>query len=622
MVTSRKVSPFTSPTMVHPKIHFLDAPILLFTWFGNSTKPQGNGIYRFLRRVASDTFGSLLWQKDKVNAVLGFPKTMFKGSQISVSIVCESEEPFNVLVTWMLRRTPCANEFTNMADNENGYLRSLNRIFISEPYSEVQYMANEGEEIKCTPKETVVLKPYEGNKPIVWRAPQKAPPIAKNKTQATQKPAAERKKRETKTQPTAATQPAGKPSNNGTVKSVVDKAVVSPLENGTDSSKLDQHTVVKVWEDGIYVFIMKFHEQNSKHINLQVTVRMSLDNSYISAGDWPLLIFYGVMGLVYVFYGIFWLIMLACNWRDLLRVQFWISAVILLGMLEKAVFFAEYENVNKTGRSVHGAVIFAELVSCVKRTLARMLVIIVSLGYGIVKPRLGQTFHKVLIVGGIFFILASIEACLRAGADKAEQYRPQMIASIPLAVTEAIICWWIFTSLLQTIRTLRLRRNVVKLSLYRHFTNTLIFAVFASIAYMVWFLTQHRFSLCLTDWKELWMDEAFWHFLFSVILCIIMILWRPTINNQRYAFSPLLDAAEDDIDDDPTLSEAYDGMKMRSTKPQQRNGSPSVKDEQKAEDDLKWVEENIPSSIVDKVLPALDSDEEIMNTKFETSKME
>ena len=32
------------------------------------------------------------------------------------TVVCESEEPFNVLVTWMLRRTPCANEFTNMAD--------------------------------------------------------------------------------------------------------------------------------------------------------------------------------------------------------------------------------------------------------------------------------------------------------------------------------------------------------------------------------------------------------------------------------------------------------------------------------------------------------------------------
>lgn len=34
--------------------------------------------------------------------------------------------------------------------------------------------------------------------------------------------------------------------------------------------------------------------------------------------------------------------------------------------------------------------------------------------------------------------------------------------------------------------------------------------------------------------------------------------------------------------------------------------------------DLRWVEENIPAS----TLPLLDSDEEIINTKFEVSKMQ
>lgn len=46
-----------------------------------------------------------------------------------------------------------------------------------------------------------------------------------------------------------------------------------------------------------------------------------------------------------------------------------------------------------------------------------------------------------------------------------------------------------------------------------------------------------------------WVDTAFWHVLFSVLLMVIMILWRPTNNNQRYAFSPLLDN-EDDEDEE------------------------------------------------------------------------
>ncbi|GFN84226.1 transmembrane protein 87a-like [Plakobranchus ocellatus] len=117
---------------------------------------------------------------------------------------------------------------------------------------------------------------------------------------------------------------------------------------------------------------------------------------------------------------------------------------------------------------------------------------------------------------------------------------------------------------------------------------------------MVWFLTQHRFTPCIKDWKELWMDEAYWHFLFSIILFIIMILWRPTVINQRYGLSPTLDAAEDDVENDIALSEAYDGMKMRSTKSQQMNGSSSIRDEQKADRDLKGVDAIIPSSLIDK----------------------
>ena len=69
---------------------------------------------------------------------------------------------------------------------------------------------------------------------------------------------------------------------------------------------------------------------------------------------------------------------------------------------------------SSSSSSVPGLIVFAELVSCGKRTLARMLVIIVSFGFGIVKPRLGQIMHRVVAVGLLYFVLASIEGCTRA----------------------------------------------------------------------------------------------------------------------------------------------------------------------------------------------------------------
>ena len=58
----------------------------------------------------------------------------------------------------------------------------------------------------------------------------------------------------------------------------------------------------------------------------------------------------------------------------------------IAGLIEKALFYEEFLSTDTTGEpSFLGTVLVAELVSVAKRTLARILVVIVSLGYGIVK---------------------------------------------------------------------------------------------------------------------------------------------------------------------------------------------------------------------------------------------
>ncbi|NXU89464.1 TM87A protein, partial [Xiphorhynchus elegans] len=137
------------------------------------------------------------------------------------------------------------------------------------------------------------------------------------------------------------------------------------------------------------------------------------------------------------------------------------------------------------------------------------------------------------------------------------------LAFIPLAFLDTALCWWIsFTVLLgwvltQTMKLLKLRRNVVKLSLYRHFTNTLILAVAASIVFIIWTTMKFRLVDCQSDWQELWVDDAIWRLLFSMILFVIMILWRPSANNQRFAFSPLSEEEEDDEQKEPMLKESF-----------------------------------------------------------------
>ncbi|KAG5890066.1 hypothetical protein JTB14_003631 [Gonioctena quinquepunctata] len=363
--------------------------------------------------------------------------------------------------------------------------------------------------------------------------------------------------------------------------------------------------------DGVYVLELVV-DTNSSENTIGVHIEMKSDYGYLSAVDWPLLPFYGFMCIYYVILGLIWLLLSFLQWRDLLRVQFWIGGVILLGMLEKATFYAEYQSINNTGVRVQGAMIFAEWVSCAKRTLARMLVVIVSLGFGIVKPRLGATLHRVVGVGLLYFFLAASEGYLRITKANNDPSRDVLVASVPLAVLDSAICWWIFSALVNTTRTLRLRRNETKLTLYRHFTNTLIFSVVASVIFMLYCIKIHHFVNCLKVWKDLWIDEAYWHILFSMLLLVIMILWRPTNNNQRYAFVPLLDTGDDE-EEEHLVNDAY-GVKVRVH--HTRNSTPP---RVSIEDDIKWLEENVKN---DPALPILDSDEEMVNTRFEVSKMQ
>uniref|UniRef100_A0A8B9ISL8 Transmembrane protein 87A n=1 Tax=Amazona collaria TaxID=241587 RepID=A0A8B9ISL8_9PSIT len=366
------------------------------------------------------------------------------------------------------------------------------------------------------------------------------------------------------------------------------------------------NAVIKTWRDGPYIFIVqigisaaKYSTTRNKKVErttpssyqnkpFTMTVELKGPYEYLSLADYPLMIFFMVMCIVYVFFGVLWLAWSACYWRDLLRIQFWIGAVIFLGMLEKAVFYAEFQNIRYTGESVQGAVILAELLSAVKRSLARTLVIIVSLGYGIVKPRLGVTLHKVVMAGALYLLFSGMEGVLRVTGAQNDL---ASLAFIPLAFLDTALC-----CLTQTMKLLKLRRNVVKLSLYRHFTNTLILAVAASIVFIIWTTMKFRLVDCQSDWQELWVDDAIWRLLFSMILFVIMILWRPSANNQRFAFSPLSEEEDDDEQKEPMLKESFEGMKMRSTK-QEPNGN--VKANKAQEDDLKWVEENVPSSVTD-----------------------
>jgi hypothetical protein len=507
---------------------------------------------------------------------IGMVNTVYANTTMSITLKCQ--EDYQIEFGWVLRKSPCWEEYNIYSRPYQDYFfnpdkKGVNYEGLGDNY-QVHYVKSSTHTFDCG--ERVIIPPYEDE------TPEKKP-----------EDGGRRRKRE------------------------VSVAL---------GKQKPQYTIRR---EGLYLLVLYISAKSQKDMDhvpqysADVIVEFkSPTGGYLSMTDWPLLPFYGLMCGLYVVLGLLWLIFCSVHWRDLLRLQFWIGGVIFLGMVEKAIFTVEYENINNNGnRATQALIICAEIISCAKRTLARMLVLIVSLGYGIVKPRLGQTLNHIVFIGLIYFVLASVESVTRNLNPKYDPSNIALIADVPLAVLDASLCWWVFSSLIQTTRSLRLRRNLVKLSVYKHFTNTLAFAVFSSIIFMMWSIYNHKWTTeCMTDWKDLWMDEAFWHLLFSVILLVIMILWRPSQNNQRYAFTQLLDGDDGySSDEDIIYNDSWEGMKLRGRGGGSRPDTPTSETNPE-EDPLKWIEENIPG--VDMApLPSLDSEEELEASKLEISKL-
>ncbi|XP_051935571.1 transmembrane protein 87A isoform X1 [Hippocampus zosterae] len=514
-------------------------------------------------------------------------KSMFKDTNIELKVVsfgCPEEVTFTI--QWYLKYYPCHNDFNNIDEIYERTPLSRGQSLDPNPLIKGEYIEHK-------------------HKPITCNSDVRSFPMFKK----------------AKAEPRAVSPPVeGKELDENDIRWITEEFDSGTVANSSTVVKNKDNIIASTWKDGPYLLVVKIvSSKQDANWNLTFNVVMKGRRGYISITEYPLMIFYMVMCVVYILFALLWFIWAACYWKDILRIQFWIAGVIFLGMVEKAVFCAEYENTNMVGSASPGLLIFAELVSALKRTIARLLVIIVSLGYGIVKPRLGTVMHRVIGLGVLYFIFAAIEGVLRitGGRDNG----PALITAIILAVLDSFIICYIFVSLAQTIKTLKLRKNPVKLSLYRHFTNTLIFAVIASIIFMGWTAKKFRLADCQLDWIELWVEDAFWRFLFSLILLVIMFLWRPSANNQRYAFTPLIDDSDDEEIEEFIASANIAGIKLRATK-NETNGVVKSQ-ETNMEEDLKWVEENIASSLTDVALPVLlDSDEEIMTTKYEMSKLE
>ncbi|KAL9617121.1 MAG: hypothetical protein Q9160_008064 [Pyrenula sp. 1 TL-2023] len=274
--------------------------------------------------------------------------------------------------------------------------------------------------------------------------------------------------------------------------------------------------------------------------------------------------FYGGLTITYAVLGAFWAFLYFQNRSDILPVQNYITATIIFLIVEQLMTWGFYDYQNRHGSNV-GAKVLMTLVAIFnagRNSLSFFLLLIVCMGYGVVKPSLGQTmiYVRFLAIGhfvfGVIYAVASLSITPESAGPLV------LLVILPLAATLTAFYVWTLNSLNLTMKDLIDRKQKTKAMMYKR----LWWCILGSIIVIFGFFFINSFAFAGRSqanfvpehWQTRWFVLDGWlNLVYLFDFAFIAYLWRPTANNRRFAMSDEL-AQDDDGFEIRSLADSLD----------------------------------------------------------------
>uniref|UniRef100_A0A7S3MA22 GOST seven transmembrane domain-containing protein n=1 Tax=Spumella elongata TaxID=89044 RepID=A0A7S3MA22_9STRA len=121
---------------------------------------------------------------------------------------------------------------------------------------------------------------------------------------------------------------------------------------------------------------------------------------------------------------------------------------------------------------------------------------------------------------------------------------------LPVALLNGVIFYWIFTALSSLMETLRERRQQEKLLLFERLWKVLVAALAAASSTLLFQIFDLSRSISIRWHYQWFFADGVSHILFLLVLSVMMYLWAPHTNSQRYAYSLQIDGDDKDKDEE------------------------------------------------------------------------
>eukprot|EP00029_Vermamoeba_vermiformis_P010626 TRINITY_DN562_c0_g1_i1.p1 TRINITY_DN562_c0_g1~~TRINITY_DN562_c0_g1_i1.p1 ORF type:complete len:517 (-),score=138.90 TRINITY_DN562_c0_g1_i1:83-1633(-) len=272
---------------------------------------------------------------------------------------------------------------------------------------------------------------------------------------------------------------------------------------------------------------------------------------YLPAQIYPFLGIYWAFVIVYGIIGAIIGGMMLRYRRDLMKIQYFIFSLIALSIIENIIWGADYTVFNQRGLISNAFNVFGVLFSGLKLLAFRIVLFLVCYGWTITKPALLPRARIALIIISTFYIIVVwidkyIDVVSTAGYPTSEGFSYFIYALV--VFINVIFFVWIFFNLYASLKQLKIAGEHAKLGMLRQLAVAIIVV---AIALAVVFILEIALVFAALDdqlWKFWWFWDTYWEIIYFIIITVIAFIWRPTANNNRFAFQPFMDESKSGVE--------------------------------------------------------------------------
>lgn len=275
---------------------------------------------------------------------------------------------------------------------------------------------------------------------------------------------------------------------------------------------------------------------------------------FIPAELYGFLPFEGARMVAYFIFSVFYLVMYCRFKQSILPLHHATLVVVVIALAEATTWYAAYQTINLTGEPYccpfPPLVVGSLVLQVFRQTSSRTLLLVVSLGYGIVRPRLmAAEWVVIIVVTAAYFIFATVarvsEIILVHDVHADSQDKSILKYQVPGLFMDVIFLTWIYFALSSTIRILTEFQQTHKLVMFRRLAITIIvfLVLFAAASVPVYFG-----NFIQLPWQWAWVQQVVWECLNFAVLVSVCIICLPSDNSRLLSYASQL--PQDDPDDE------------------------------------------------------------------------